>query len=827
MPGRFLCLHGHFYQPPRENPWLEEIEVQDSAAPFHDWNERVAAECYGPNAAARLLTAARRITGIADNYEGLSFDFGPTLLPWLTVHAPEIWRRIAAADRESAARHGGHGNAIAQAYNHLILPLAPRRDRLTQIRWGKADFRARFGREPEAMWLPETAVDLETLDLLACEGMRFVLLSPYQAQAIRPEGAAPRDATGGRFDPTLPYRCRLPGGRSITVFFYDGPIARRVAFGDALDSADALLSAVRGGFDPTREHDELLSVAVDGETFGHHRKAGAAVLAAALARLRHDGEEIRLTNFAEFLDAHPPKDEVEIREGTSWSCEHGVERWRSDCGCRGDGPREWRQGWRGPLREALDQLRDALAALFEREGEKLLSDPWAARDAFIDVVLSPDDDHRDAFFAAHACRPLAGPDRVQALRLLEMQRNALLMYTSCGWFFSEISGLETAQNLEYAARAIQLAGEVGAAGIEEPFLAALARAKGNLPETPDGAAVYEKLVRPKIVTLPGIVAHEVLARAVSPERPAVDGGLLRRFRVEILSERRETAGPASLTVGHLRLAALSTLSELDAVYAVLHFGANDFRCSVRPFVDAVDFADLSRELFDTLGAFSLTEVVRALDRRFSGADYGLRSLFLDQRRRVARWLLRDTLARYRDTYRKIHEENRRLVQFLIEMQSPIPPPLKAAAQVTLDAELEDLVEMLAAGDGEIAVVHARLLALFAEIRRLGITLASEPARAEIARLVGARIEAICEHGDRAAARELIELLDLAEDVGLVPDLWQPQNLFWDLLARRPPGAAEGGLLARLGDRLYFDRAAVEARLREAARPAAEAAPAAP
>src|SRR5512133_87424 len=426
MTRRLLCLHGHFYRPPRETPGIQEIEVQDSAEPFHDWNERIAVECYAPNGAARLKSPADRIVDIVNNYVHLSFNFGPTLLAWLERHRPDVYTEVLAADARSL-EVSGHGNALAQGYNHAILPLASPRDRRLQIRWGIADFRRRFHRAPEGFWLPETAADQATLAAIAEEGIRFTVLSPYQAVRVRPPGGEWADATGARFDPTRPYRVRA-GGRELAVFFYDGHIARQIAFGDALSSPQALIGHLEAGFDPSRGHDEILSVAFDGETLGHHKKGGDEVAAAALRVLGRRGD-LELVNLGQALDRVPAEWEAEIAEGSSWSCAHGVERWRSDCGCQVGAEPGWNQAWRAPLRAALDALRDAAGEVYERELAPVLPDPWGARDAYVEVVLDPE--RRDAlpFVRRQARRTLEPEEETKALRLLEMERAALLMFT--------------------------------------------------------------------------------------------------------------------------------------------------------------------------------------------------------------------------------------------------------------------------------------------------------------------------------------------------------------------------------------------------------------
>ncbi len=472
-------MHCHFYQPPRENPWLEEVEVEEGAAPYHDWNERITAECYAPVSAA---------------LEKISFNFGPTLLSWLETQRPEVHAKILEADRLSRAERGGHGNAIAQAYNHPIMPLATRRDKVTQLRWGIEDFRHRFGREPEGMWLPETAVDKETLTILAECGLRFTILAPWQCRRVRRLGDGRwQNVAGGGIDPTRAYHYAA-GGRSLALFFYDAPISRAIAFEGALADAETLRTRLLGGFSADRGGPRLVNVATDGESYGHHHPNGALALMAALEKIEREGE-VTLTNFGAFLEAHPPTYEVEIVERTSWSCAHGVERWRSDCGCRVGHP-DWHQQWRGPLRQTLDWLRGELDPFYEARLGKLVKDPWEARDDYIRVILDRSPESQAAFLSRHQRTPVTEDRQVEALRLLELQRQRLLMYTSCGWFFDEISGLEAVQVLKYAARAMELALSLGFSGLEEEFVRRLAAAPSNLPEFGNGAEVYRRRVLP-------------------------------------------------------------------------------------------------------------------------------------------------------------------------------------------------------------------------------------------------------------------------------------------------------------------------------------------
>ncbi len=490
MTGHFICIHGHFYQPPREDPWSGRIEAQPTAAPYHDWNERITAECYGPNTRSRILGDDEQTAELVNNYARMSFNFGPTLLSWLQSEAPEVYASILAADRESRERFSGHGSALAQAYNHMIMPLASRRDKVTQVIWGKRDFEHRFGRPPEGMWLPETAVDVETLEVLAEGGIAFTILAPKQASRVRRIGSQQwRNVGGGNVDPTMPYVVPLPSGRSIAVFFYDGAVSHEVAFNGLLEDGARLAVRLQKGF-RERKGPQLVHIATDGESYGHHHEHGDMALAFA-TRAIEQGGGARLTNYGELLSLHPPTHEACVVEDSSWSCLHGIERWRDDCGCEDGGHPGWHQAWRRPLRDSLDWLRDRLAALFEEQGEALLSNPWAARDAYIKVVLDRSDESVERFLAAHAAGDLDQASRTRVLDLLEMQRHAMLMFTSCGWFFDDLARIEGLQILRYAMRAMQLAREEA---LKPGFLIRLAWAHSNHPQAGSGKAIFEDLL---------------------------------------------------------------------------------------------------------------------------------------------------------------------------------------------------------------------------------------------------------------------------------------------------------------------------------------------
>ncbi|MCC6346528.1 MAG: DUF3536 domain-containing protein, partial [Nitrospirales bacterium] len=482
---RYICIHGHFYQPPRENPWIEELEIQDSASPYHDWNERITAECYAPNSAARLVDSEGKIIDILNNYAHMSFDFGPTLLLWMEKNEPVTYRRIIDSDRLSRERFSGHGSALAQAYNHIIMPLADSGDKRTQVIWGIRDFQKRFGRDPEGMWLPETAMDTETLDILAEQGIKFTLLAPWQAKEVRRLNDAGdwdtgewQNVEGGKVDPTTAYLCRLPSGRSIALFFYEGSISYAVASAGLLKNGTEMANRLVSVFSGERDRPQLVHIANDGESYGHHHQFGDMALAACLHHIE-ENNLARITNYGEFLEKHPPTHEVRVAENTSWSCIHGVERWKSDCGCNSGSFPHWNQKWRGPLRDALDELRDQFIPAYKHNIRDYLRDPWGARDDYIGVILDRSPENVEEFFRRHALKELTHPEKVRVLKLLEVQRLAMAMYTSCGWFYDEVSGLETVQVLCYAAKAIQRAEEVFGYSLERNFIDDLKKVPSN------------------------------------------------------------------------------------------------------------------------------------------------------------------------------------------------------------------------------------------------------------------------------------------------------------------------------------------------------------
>ncbi|HEY9797421.1 MAG TPA: DUF3536 domain-containing protein [Leptolyngbyaceae cyanobacterium] len=681
--GVYVTVHGHFYQPPRENPYLDTIERQPSATPFHDWNERIHHECYRPNAFARVLNERGDVIGIVNNYEYLSFNIGPTLMSWLERYDVEVYQRILEADRKSCDRLNGHGNAIAQVYNHIIMPLANERDKYTQIRWGKEDFRSRFGRDPEGMWLAETAVDYPTLEALVAEGIRFIVLAPSQAERCRllPNDEQPVsqwiEVGGSQIDPTRPYRCFLANGKHIDIFFYDGPISRDMGFNEVLSNshhfAGRLSQAVRGAHRPA----QLISVATDGETFGHHKGGTEKCLAFAFTQ-EFPTRNWTVTNFAHYLSINPPTWEVELKPVTAWSCAHGVDRWQEDCGCGGGGL--WHQKWRRPLRDALDWLRDKLTKVYEETGSKLFLDPWQARDEYIQVVRDRSAANVDHFLTRHRKRKLTPAEQVDALRLLEMQRHALLMYTSCGWFFEEISRPEGVQILRYAARALELAGEISGIQLEKGFLRRLNQALSNVDFFKHGGEVYRQLVVSAQISFKQVVAHYAISSLYTtyPQQQRIYC-----YEAQQLDYQLQRLGSLTLAVGQVRLVSEITWESSHLVFAVLHLGGWDFHCCIQPFAGRRAYSQLKDKLFDALKQASAAQMILAMTPLFNGESFSLQDLFAEERHRIMALLSHETLTRLDQLYSQVYRDNYGVLMAFHRDELPVPQELQVAAEIAL------------------------------------------------------------------------------------------------------------------------------------------------
>uniref|UniRef100_A0A7C3ES57 DUF3536 domain-containing protein n=1 Tax=Candidatus Methanomethylicus mesodigestus TaxID=1867258 RepID=A0A7C3ES57_9CREN len=769
--SKFVCIHGHFYQPPRENPWLEEIELQESARPYHDWNARIASECYAPNAASRIVDKENKIVDIVNNYTKMSFDFGPTLLSWLERHDAELYRTIIESDRVSSSRFSGHGSAMALAYNHMILPLASRRDKETQIRWGIADFRKRFNRLPEGMWLPETAVDYETLDLLSEAGVKFTVLSPLQASKVRVLGSETwTDVAGGKIDTTVPYLCSLPSGREISVFFFNQPISNDVAFGNLLSDgksfAERLVSAARETASPA-----LVSVATDGETYGHHHKFGDMALAYCIHYIESNGLA-RITNFGEFLEISPPTSEVQIIENSSWSCAHGVERWRSDCGCNtGICPS---QKWRGPLREAADWLRDELDRIYVAEASKCLVDPWASRDDYISVVMDRSPEALEAFLKKNSRSALGMAERQRALKCLEMQRHRMLMYTSCGWFYDDISGIEAVQVIRSAARAIQLAEELSAASLEGEYVRRLASAKSNLESIGDGAKLYASQVKPSSVDLMKVGMHYAISSAFSKERE----GRVYCYSVKDEFHNSLKSGRLCLIVGKSKVTSEILLEAIDLEYAILWLGDHNVYGSIREAGAGSDFARMYGELREAFKRGEVYGILSIMDQNFKGgkcAPCSLRNLFKDKQIEIVSKILEASVSKANDFYSEVFSTNQPALLFLKSIGMDPPKALQAAAEVVLSSKMLEALRAPRLDLEEFSSIVDDVKALQIEIDRDAIGL--EATR----RIEGELKEFANDPDDLKRIEALSSFLTILKRLSLPLNLWRAQNTVFSII----------------------------------------------
>lgn len=771
MKKKNICIHGHFYQPPRENPWLDKVEIQESAHPYHDWNHRINAECYRRNSASRILDPEGRITEIINNYAWMSFNMGPTLLAWMQEEAPESYEAILQADRESQEHFGGHGSALAQAFNHLIMPLANERDQETQIIWGIEDFKYRFNRMPEGMWLGETAVNTTTLELLAKHGIKFTILSPYQAKSFRKSGEAHwHDATGAKIDPRRAYRCNLPSGNQIALFFYDGPVSQGVAFEGLLNNGLKFADRLLGQLDD-REESQLFHIATDGESYGHHHHFGEMALSACLDHIAQH-QEIDLTVYGEFLEAHPPEYEAQIIENTSWSCYHGVERWRSDCGCNTGGNEDWNQEWRAPLREAFDWLREELIELYEAQMQEFTDAPWDVRNAYIQVVLDRDPENVENFFQQYFPEGLSDDEKVKLLKLLEMQYHCMLMYTSCGWFFDEVTGLESMQDIFYATRAFQLAEEVSGNQYEEDFTKLLEKIPSNLPEYGTALTAYQKYVKPMALDMTRIGAHYAVS-SVFEEFP--EDASLYNFSAHMKLRKYYESGKQKLLIGRTEIRSDVTWERVDISYAVLHLGDQHLFSGVKK-----DFGEEAlNELHDKAVSFfekgNIYEIFNLMDEYFGNHSYSFWHLFRDEQRRIMELVMENTMRSAEGALQLLFENTYPLLKTFNEINMKAPDRLRLPVETAINTAL---VNSLKREKFKVSEFLGYLNT--AEFIKVNLDLSTLKYLAD-ERLALMFLKLKDHPEDLKLMDSIIEFLTRINKSSISPEKWAAQNIAFDLL----------------------------------------------
>lgn len=764
--SNYICIHGHFYQPPRENPWLEAIEIQDSAYPYHDWNERITAECYAPNTASRVLDEDGLVADISKNYSHISFNFGPTLLSWMEFAAPAAYDAVLQADRESMERFSGHGSAMAQAYNHLIMPLSNKRDRWTQVLWGIRDFEHRFKRKPEGMWLPETAVDSETLEALAAQDIKFTVLAPRQAWRVRRTGETQwQDATDEKVDPSRPYLCKLKSGREITLFFYDGAISRDIAFNNLLDNGKFLADRLTDAVPDSPDHDPLVHVATDGETYGHHHRFGDMALAAALNEL-DSNPDVQVTIYGEYLEKHPPEFEAQIAESSSWSCVHGVERWKSDCGCNTGGHGDWNQAWRDPLRQALDWLRDTVNPMYEKAGAELFKDSWKARDEYIGVILDRSDENVAGFLSDQLKVEPDHENSMRAIKLLELQRHLMLIYTSCGWFFDEVSSVEPVQVIEYAGRAVQLTHDLFDTDVEAEFIERLSAAKSNIPENKDAGEIYRRWVQPQKVDLRSVAAHSAMTLLFNG-----DESIETAFDVEVSDQLRSDIGRVSFVAGMINVKSCITLECGEYRFATLSMGDHNISCGIHDAGDGMEMDAFMAEFAEALQIGDVPGLVRSMDKVFGESQFSLRNLFRDQQRRILNYILQSATEGAEGIYQALYEQQAPVIRFLRQLGNPVPQAFQVAVEYFVNAIIRRELER---NDG--SVDFPWLQARLEEARMLQVALDGRGLGLLLEKVIHRMLEEFREGpADVTALEQLEAAVDIASNSPLEVDLWDAQT----------------------------------------------------
>ena len=796
----FLTIHGHFYQPPRENPWLEAIELQDSALPFHDWNERINKECYNPNSVSKIVDSRNRILDVVNNYEYMSYNFGPTLLSWMEQFAPLTYERIIKADIESISEHNGHGNAIAQVYNHIIMPLANEHDKETQIKWGIRDFEYRFGRKPEGMWLAETAVDDDTLRILEANGIKFTILSPYQADKFKKKGDKEwTDVSWGNIDPARSYKYNIKSapGKSIDLFFYDGAISRSVAFDELLKDGNKFIKRLKEGVSDCRDFPQIVNIATDGESYGHHTKFGDMALAYVL-KVKAKDEGFKITNYAEYLEKYRSDCEVEIKQASSWSCFHGVGRWKEDCGCSTGGHPGWNQKWRKPLREALDYLRDELVIIFEQEGPKYFDNVWEVRNKYIDVILDRNEMNVKKFQQENFKPDLSDEQKVHAMELLEIQRQAMLMYTSCGWFFSEISGIETVQIMKYAARAMQLATKFSNKDLETHFLEILSEAKSNIPEHGTGKDIFERFVKPSIVTTKQIASLWALS---SLYQDFEDEESVYCYTIKKEAYKKVQKGSSTFVVGHIEIQSKITLQKSNVMFALMQYSGGDFHCAIKEYSDDFEFNKIKTNLIKTFLMNPLTEIIRAMDECFGKEYFTLKDIFIEERRKILQILLKGKLEKFSQTYQVMYDEGKGSIYHLQGLGLKIPDEFKISAAYALSHKFNDIVVHAGGFLDEDSIQQATDLNY--EAKKIDIQLDKTPSNKIFSKKILQNINRLVHSFEIQQADVLLEIFDSINKLELQIDISEAQNIYFSKIYHKIGDIIESGTATKRSSNKKF------------------------
>lgn len=793
MNNRYVCLHGHFFQPPRQNPWLEEVEQQDSAYPYHDWNEKITWECYAPNAASRILDANMRIVDIMNNYRQISFDFGPTLLTWLESHFPKVYARILEADARSQQLFCGHGSAIAQAYNHIIMPMATRTDKQTQVLWGIADFEHRFKRYPEGMWTAQTAIDYETLEIMAEQNIRFTILDPNQAHAIRPIGQNQWQKVDiETFNTGMPYRCVLPSGRSIDIFFYDAGLAQDMRPGRLLNSGEELANSICARFDGKDTAPHLVHASVNGETFGHHHRKGDMALAYCLYHITTT-KSAKLTVYGEFLEKFPPTFEVQIREKSSWTYDQELSQ----------NPQPDISGHDfNPLQGATDWLRDNLQRIYTENMQQFTPSPWAVRDNYVSLMLDRSEGNQEVFFAHNFSKNLDDTERVFVLKLLEMQRCAMLMYSSSIINVEEIAQIENQQNLLFASRAISLAKQVSGLNLEQAYIKLLERVKSSHPELANGAAVYETFVQPSVIDSTRLCAHYAITSLFGqyPEESRIYSyTVTKKYFEQVIS------GTHKLLLGTAHVKSELTQEADDVSFAVLYFGEFNISAGVRIFQSKEKFENMISELKTAFANNDTAEVILLINSIFESNNYSLWHLFKDEQRRILEQLFTDTFRENENTFRMVNQRNLPLMVMMKDLRMPIPRAFALTAELVANSDLRQAVEADPVNPQALSEITKRAREWSFDIETVSLEFL-------VRKKIDTLMEALQENPfEQGLLQQIISVLESMAQLGINVDLWSSQNIYFELGKKHylkktgtsptPPGKDWAQNFNRLGELL--------------------------
>ena len=712
----------------------------------------------------------------------LNFNFGPTLLSWMEEFAPLTYERIIKADIESISQHNGHGNAMAQVYNHIIMPLANAKDKETQVKWGIRDFEYRFGRKPEGIWLAETAVDDATLKVLVDNGIKFTVLSPYQALKMKKASDKEwQDVSWGNIDPARSYKYTLKCDpkKSIDLFFYDGAISRSVAFDELLTDGNKFTKRLKEGVSDLRDYPQLINIATDGESYGHHTKFGDMALSYVL-KIKAENEGFKITNYAEYLDLYRSDYEVDIKQASSWSCFHGVGRWSEDCGCSTGGHPGWNQKWRKPLRDALDYLRDNLATIFEKEGKKYyLENPWEIRNRYIEVILDRNASRIKKFQKENFKPDLTEEDKIKGMELLEIQRQAMLMYTSCGWFFSEISGIETVQIMKYAARAMQLASRFSKENFEEKFLEILSQAKSNIQEFGTGKDIYERFVKPSVVTSKQIACLWAISSLYQDFEDEED---VYCYSVKRNDYKMVQKGNTNFIIGNIEIRSKVTLQKSNLVFALMQYAGGDFHCAIKEFSTSDEYQDLKTSLIKTFMLNPMTEIIRALDEKFGKEYFTLKDIFIEERKKILQILLKDQLSKFADTYKDMYDQGKGSIYHMQNLGLEIPNEFKISAGYALSQRYNDL---LSHSDGFVeSSVIQQISDINFEAKKMNIQIDKTPSNNAFAKKIITNLNRLTKSFEIQQADAIVELFEIIAKLELQIDVSEAQNIYYNKIYHR-------------------------------------------